>query len=105
MIVVASPKAPPSTVITINEHGAILLPMDAYEALGEPPFIRIGYAVGARAFALEAASDKRPKTRRASVKRGRLVQLWCSDLPRHFRLTETVKLPWGRSGDMLVVRL
>jgi hypothetical protein len=35
MIVVASPKAPPSTVITINEHGAILLPMDAYEALGE----------------------------------------------------------------------
>jgi hypothetical protein len=104
MMIVES-SAPPSTVVTINEHGAILLPMDAYEALGSPPYIRIGYAVGARAFALEAADDKRPKTRRASVKRGRLVQLWCSDLPRHFRLTETIRVPWGRSGDMLVVRL
>lgn len=101
---VVAPSAPPSTVVTINEHGAILLPMDAYEALGRSPFIRIGYAVGARAFALEAASEKKPKTRRASVKRG-CVQLWCADLPRHFRLTETIRLPWGRSGNMLVVRL
>jgi hypothetical protein len=103
MIIVES-SAPPSTVITINEFGAILLPMDAYEALGSPPYIRIGYAVGARAFALEAASEKKPKTRRASVKRG-CVQLWCSDLPRHFQLTETVKLPWGRSGAMIVIRV
>jgi hypothetical protein len=103
MMVVES-SAPPSTVITINEHGAILLPMDAYTALGSPPYVRIGYAIGARAFALQAATEKRPKTRRASVKRG-CVQLWCSDLPRHFRLTETIRVPWGRSGQLVVVRM
>lgn len=94
-----------STVLVINEHGAILLPGDAYSALGRPPYVRIGYAVGERAFALAAADSKRPKTRRASVKRDGRVQLWSSDLPRHFRLSDTIRLPWVRQGDLVVVRV